>query len=167
MRACDRCSRWHWQGRLDSPDNLAIDALGNVYIIEDEPNSGNIGGDVWFARDMNNDGVAESLDHFLTLQADGSEATGMVFHQQDPTRFVIGVMHPDSTDLTRVANGFGDALWEFDLAQVQPPTCEGPRSQWMSFDRPTRQWVRTCTVASDFNFTKLLDKASPLLPANP
>jgi hypothetical protein len=37
----------------------------------------------------------------------------------------------------------------------------------MSFDRPTHQWVRTCTVAGDFNFTTLLNKASPLLPANP
>ncbi len=35
-----------------SPDNLAIDAKGNIYIVEDEP-----GGveDIWFAKDEDND----------------------------------------------------------------------------------------------------------------
>jgi len=154
-------------GQLDSPDNVAIDALGNVYIVEDEPNGGNVGGDIWFARDIDNDGVAESLDHFMSLQADGSEATGMVFHPTDPTRFVVAVMHPDSTDLAAVPNGFGDALWEYDLTGVVPPSCEGPRSQWMSFDAKSRRWVRACTTTSDFNFVKQLDKSTPLSSANP
>jgi len=154
-------------GRLDSPDNLAIDTLGNVYIIEDSPNDSNVGGDIWFARDMNNDGVAESLDHFLSIQVDGSEATGMVFHPTDASRFVVAVQHPDSTDLSKVPGGFGDAVWEFDLAKVVPPSCEGPRGQWMSFDNATRQWVRACTVAADFNFVKQLEKGQPLIPVNP
>ena len=46
---------------VNSPDNLAQDVYGNIYIIEDAPNSSNTGGDVWFARDVNSDGVAESL----------------------------------------------------------------------------------------------------------
>ncbi|GAB6140379.1 hypothetical protein JCM14076_11080 [Methylosoma difficile] len=110
-------------GVMNSPDNLAQDALGNIYIIEDSPNSGNVGGDVWFVRDTNNDGVAESLDHFLSLQVNGSEATGMIFNPIRPTQFVISVQHPTSTSLTSVPNGFGDAVWQFDLTNVVPPVC--------------------------------------------
>ncbi|MEZ4292584.1 MAG: DUF839 domain-containing protein, partial [Myxococcota bacterium] len=65
--------------RLNSPDNLALDAVGNLYVIEDAPNGDVVGGDIWFARDADNDGVAESLDHFLSLQVNGAESTGMVF----------------------------------------------------------------------------------------
>ena len=102
-------------GVLNSPDNLAQDALGNIYVIEDAPNASNIGGDIWFIRDANNDGVAESLDHFMSIRADGSEATGMIFNPKVPTQFVIAVQHPDSTDLAVVPDGLGDAVWAFDL----------------------------------------------------
>jgi uncharacterized protein len=105
-------------GVLNSPDNLAQDALGNIYVIEDAPNNSNIGGDIWFVRDADNDGVAESLDHFMSIQADGSEATGMIFNPRNPTQFVVAVQHPDSTDLARVPNGLGDAVWAFDLASI-------------------------------------------------
>ena len=105
-------------GVLNSPDNLAQDALGNIYIIEDAPNSSNIGGDIWFARDADNDGVAESLDHFMSVRADGCEATGMIFNPVKPTEFVVAVQHPDSTDLARVPNGLGDAVWLFDISAV-------------------------------------------------
>ena len=110
-------------GRLNSPDNLAQDALGNIYIIEDAPNSSDVGGDIWFVRDIDNDGVAESLDHFLSIQVDGSEATGMIFNPKIPTEFVVAVQHPDSTDLANVPDGFGDAVWLFDVADVVPPPC--------------------------------------------
>jgi secreted PhoX family phosphatase len=53
-------------GHIDSPDNLAQDALGNIYMVEDWPNGDNVGGDIWFLRDTNNDGVAESVDHFMS-----------------------------------------------------------------------------------------------------
>jgi hypothetical protein len=105
-------------GVLNSPDNLAQDALGNIYVIEDAPNNSNIGGDIWFIRDTDNDGVAESLDHFMSIRADGSEATGMIFNPKVPTQFVIAVQHPDSTDLANVPNGLGDAVWAFDLASI-------------------------------------------------
>ncbi len=105
-------------GVLNSPDNLAQDALGNIYIIEDAPNSSDIGGDIWFARDKNNDGVAESLDHFMSVQADGCEATGMIFNPVKPTEFVVAVQHPDSTDLAKVPDGLGDAVWMFDLSTI-------------------------------------------------
>ncbi len=107
-------------GSLNSPDNLAQDALGNIYIIEDAPNGSSTGGDIWFARDADNDGVAESLDHFLSIRVDGSEATGMIFNPQIPTEFVNAVQHPDSTDLGNVPDGMGDAVWLFDISAVNP-----------------------------------------------
>lgn len=104
-------------GVLNSPDNLAIDALGNVYVIEDAPNGDSSGGDIWFIRDVNNDGTAESLDHFLSIRVDGSEATGMIFNPANPTEFIVCVQHPDSTNLSNVPNGLGDAVWLFNLSQ--------------------------------------------------
>lgn len=105
-------------GVLNSPDNLAIDALGNIYIIEDAPNGSDTGGDIWFARDADSDGVAESLDHFMSIRVDGSEATGMIFNPANPLEYVVAVQHPDSTDLANVPDGFGDALWKFDLSGI-------------------------------------------------
>lgn len=110
---------------LNSPDNLAQDALGNLYIVEDAPNGDSVGGDVWFARDTDNDGVAESLDHFLSLQVAGAEATGMVFDPNQPGRFLLGVQHPRSTDIDQVPAGIGDAIWEFDVSAAVPPPCAG------------------------------------------
>jgi secreted PhoX family phosphatase len=103
---------------LNSPDNLAQDALGNIYIVEDAPNGSDVGGDIWFARDANNDGVAESLDHFMSIRVDGSEATGMIFNPAKPTEFAVAVQHPDSTDLAVVPNGLGDAVWQFDISTI-------------------------------------------------
>lgn len=111
-------------GTLNSPDNLAQDALGNIYIIEDSPNSGDVGGDIWFARDTDGNGIAESLDHFMSVQVAGSESTGMIFHPTDPQKFVVAVQHPSSTDLEEVPDGFGDAVWEFDVGGVVPPPCD-------------------------------------------
>jgi len=39
---------------LASPDNLAIDHDGNIYIVEDR--SGGSDDDIWFAKDLNGDG---------------------------------------------------------------------------------------------------------------
>ena len=102
-------------GSLNSPDNLAQDALGNIYIIEDAPNSSSTGGDIWFVRDTNGDGVAESIDHFLSLRVNGSEATGMIFNPANPTEFVVAVQHPESTNLANVPDGLGDAVWQFNV----------------------------------------------------
>jgi hypothetical protein len=109
-------------GVLNSPDNLAMDGLGNLYVIEDAPNGDAGGGDIWFVRDTDNDGRAESLDHFLSVQADGSEATGMIFNPAVPTEFHVCVQHPDSTNLANVPNGFGDAVWTFNLANIPNQT---------------------------------------------
>ncbi len=125
-------------GALDAPDNLAQDALGNIYIVEDAPNSGDVGGDVWFARDTDNDGIAESIDHFMSLQVAGAESTGMIFHPTRPTKFVIAVQHPISTDLESVPDGFGDAVWEFDLEQAVEPPC-GPSTGDCADEAVTRR----------------------------
>ncbi len=105
-------------GVLNSPDNISMDALGNVYVIEDAPNGSPVGGDIWFIRDTNNDGVAESLDHFLSIRVSGSEATGMIFNPKVPTEFSVAVQHPSSTNLAAVPNGLGDAIWMFNVSNV-------------------------------------------------
>lgn len=109
-------------GVINSPDNLAIDSLGNVYVIEDAPNGAPGGGDIWFLRDKNGDGVAESVDHFMTIQVAGSEATGMIFNPANPLEFVVAVQHPASTNLANVPNGLGDAVWKFNLSNVPNTT---------------------------------------------
>jgi hypothetical protein len=142
-------------GYLNSPDNLAQDALGNIYIIEDAPNSSNIGGDIWFARDIDGDGVAESMDHFLSIQVDGAEATGMIFNPVKPTEFVVAVQHPDSTNLSEVEEGMGDALWKFDISKVVPPVCEYIEGNDGQYDY--HKHVRTCSHNLDTNFIDKLE----------
>jgi len=137
-------------GFLNSPDNLAQDALGNIYIIEDAPNRSDVGGDIWFVRDADNDGVAESLDHFMSIQVDGSEATGMIFNPANPTEFVVAVQHPDSTNLDEVPDGFGDAVWKFDLTDVVPPRC-AKEDRW--------SWKKTCSNMAEYKFVKMLERA--------
>lgn len=107
-------------GFLSSPDNLAQDALGNIYIVEDKPNSDSVGGDIWFLRDTDNNGVAESLDHFMSLQVKGAENTGMIFNPAKPTQFIINVQHPESVD---IPDGQGDATWMIDIRDVVAPPC--------------------------------------------
>ncbi len=143
-------------GTVDSPDNLAQDALGNIYMVEDWPNNSNIGGDVWFVRDVDGDGVAESLDHFLSLQVDGAESTGMIFNPANPAQFVISVQHPDSTDLSKVPNGFGDALWLFDVSGVVAPPCADGDDHGGRGKRA----VKTCSNSNDANFVNKLQKAA-------
>lgn len=103
---------------LNSPDNIAMDAAGNIYVVEDAPNGDSSGGDIWFVRDTDNDGVGESLDHFMSLRVNGCESTGMIFNPAIPTEFAVCVMHPNSTNLGSVPNGLGDAVWSFNLSGI-------------------------------------------------
>ncbi|WP_264488659.1 alkaline phosphatase PhoX [Luteolibacter arcticus] len=105
-------------GTISSPDNIALDSQGNVYVIEDAPNGSSTGGDIWFFRDKNSDGVAESVDHFMSIRVHGSEATGMIFNPANPLEFCVSVQHPTSTDLAVIPNGLGDAVWMFNLANI-------------------------------------------------
>lgn len=146
-------------GQMNSPDNLAQDALGNIYIIEDAPNGSSTGGDVWFARDVDSDGRAESLDHFMSIRVNGSEATGMIFNPVRPSQFLIVAQHPSSTDLANVPDGFGDAIWEFDLADVVPPKCDDFTGRGKIYNWHRKSWVKTCSDFRDFNFVRILDWA--------
>ena len=145
-------------GHLSSPDNLAQDALGNIYVIEDKPNGDNIGGDVWFMRDTNSDGVAESLDHFMSLQVKGAENTGMIFNPAKPTQFIINVQHPESTLDT--VNGLGDATWMIDLKDVVAPPCmKDDDEHHDDFYTHGHKRVKTCSRSDHTNFIKKLNKA--------
>lgn len=151
-------------GVMNSPDNLEADALGNIYIIEDAPNGDSIGGDVWFARDIDNDGVAESIHHFLSLGVNGAEATGMEFHPSIPTRFVMAVQHPTSTDLDEVKDGLGDAVWEFDISGVVPPRCETvygthPTTGQRVVVPKQPSATRTCDTHWEAQFVRMLERA--------
>lgn len=76
-----------------NPDNLAIDADGNIYIVEDQP-----GGveDIWLAVDKNGDGVAEGIAKWASLSTKGAESTGLYFDRFRPDLAYINVQHPDS-----------------------------------------------------------------------
>jgi hypothetical protein len=140
-------------GKINSPDNLAQDALGNIYIIEDAPNGGDVGGDIWFVRDADNDGVAESVDHFMSIQVAGAEATGMIFNPAVPSQFVVSVQHPYSTNADLFDTGSvlqGDALWLFDLTDVVAPTCDSKAAKGL---------VKSCSK-NNANFIKKLNKAA-------
>jgi uncharacterized protein len=76
-----------------NPDNLAIDADGNIYIVEDQP-----GGieDIWFAQDENHDGVAEAIGKWASLSTIGAESSGLYFDKFKPNVAYVNVQHPHS-----------------------------------------------------------------------
>lgn len=146
-------------GTISDPDNLAQDALGNIYIVEDKPNGDAEGGDIWFLRDADGDGVAESLDHFLSLQVKGAENTGMIFRPGHPTQFIVNVQHPEST--ADAVNGQGDATWLFDVAGVVPPPCVRGQDAWGRdySHREDMRGVKTCSNSKDTSFVEKLERA--------
>ncbi|WP_432741152.1 alkaline phosphatase PhoX [Methylobacter sp. G7] len=149
-------------GHINSPDNLAQDALGNIYMVEDAPNGDNVGGDIWFLRDTNNDGIAESVDHFMSLQVKGAENTGMIFNPANPTQFIINVQHPEST--ADQDNGMGDATWLIDINNVVAPLCaadsDDKREHARNDHDGKNRTVKTCNDSDATNFIKKLTKAS-------
>ncbi|MCA9320814.1 MAG: DUF839 domain-containing protein, partial [Planctomycetes bacterium] len=86
--------------QLSSPDNLAIDAFGNIYVIEDQNP-----GDVFKCTDADGDGVAESIGRFISLGVGGSEPTGFIVDPTDDFRFIVAIQHPSSGN---------DAVWSID-----------------------------------------------------
>jgi len=83
---------------LNSPDNLASDNAGNLYVVEDNSSES----DVWVATpDRDGDGTADSVSLFLTLTTPGAEGTGIYFPRTMPKTMFINVQHAnDGNDMT-------------------------------------------------------------------
>ena len=83
---------------LTSPDNLAIDHEGNIYIIEDR--NGGVDDDIWFAKDLNKDGdlndTGEGLARWASNGTPGSEFTGLYFDPFNEKRAWVNIQHPSS-----------------------------------------------------------------------
>jgi hypothetical protein len=83
---------------LASPDNLAIDHDGNIYIIEDR--NGGVDNDIWFAKDRNNDGdltdPGEGIGRWASNGTQGSEFTGLYFDPFNKRRAWVNIQHPAS-----------------------------------------------------------------------
>jgi secreted PhoX family phosphatase len=85
-------------GGLRNADNLAIDHEGSIYIVEDR--NGGADDDVWFARDLNQDGdlldEGEGLARWISNGTQGSEFTGLYFDLRNPNRALVNIQHPSS-----------------------------------------------------------------------
>lgn len=88
---------------FSNPDNIAIDANGNVYIVEDR--NGSTDDDIWFAKDINHDGdltdAGEGLARWASNGVNGSEFTGLYFSKTNPNLAFVNIQHPNGgNDLT-------------------------------------------------------------------
>ena len=83
---------------LTSPDNLAVDHDGNIYIVEDR--NGGVDDDIWCAVDRNHDGDLEDAGEGLARWASngtlGSEFTGLYFDPRNKRRAWVQIQHPSS-----------------------------------------------------------------------
>jgi secreted PhoX family phosphatase len=83
---------------LANVDNLAIDAEGIIYIVEDF--GGGEGDDIWVSTDLNRDGDLSDPDEGLARWASngtlGSEFTGLYFDPFNKRRAWVNIQHPDS-----------------------------------------------------------------------
>ena len=81
-----------------SPDNLALDAENNIYVVEDR--NGGVDDDIWSARDLNRDGdlsdAGEGLGRWASNGSVGSEFTGLYFDPTDKRRAWVNIQHPAS-----------------------------------------------------------------------
>jgi len=81
-----------------SPDNLAVDHDGNIYIVEDR--GGGVDDDIWFARDLNHDGdlldSGEGIGRWASNGTLGSEFTGLYFDPRSKRRAWVNIQHPAS-----------------------------------------------------------------------
>ena len=85
-------------GALRNADNLAINAEGYIFIVEDR--GGGSDDDIWFAADWNQDGdlldEGEGLARWASNGTVGSEFTGLYFDFKNPNRAFVNIQHPDS-----------------------------------------------------------------------
>jgi hypothetical protein len=85
-------------GALRNVDNLAIDADGNIYLVEDR--NGGVDDDIWITRDLNKDGdlldAGEGIARWASNGTQGSEFSGLYFDKTDPNRAFVNIQHPAS-----------------------------------------------------------------------
>ncbi len=83
---------------LTSPDNLSVDADGNIYIVEDR--GGGVDDDIWLANDRNRDGdltdSGEGIGRWASNGTVGSEFTGLYFDPTNKRRAWVNIQHPAS-----------------------------------------------------------------------
>ena len=83
---------------LANQDNLAVDHDGNIYIVEDR--NGGVDDDIWFAKDINQDGdltdPGEGIGRWASNGTPGSEFSGLYFDPRDKRRAWVNIQHPDS-----------------------------------------------------------------------
>lgn len=83
---------------LLSPDNIAKDADGNIYIIEDR--NGAVDNDIWFAKDLNHDGdlldAGEGIGRWASNGTPGSEFTGLYFDEKNANVAYVNIQHPNT-----------------------------------------------------------------------
>ena len=83
---------------LANPDNLAVDHDGNIYIVEDR--GGGVDDDIWFAKDLNDDGdltdPGEGIGRWASNGTVGSEFTGLYFDPTNKRRAWVNIQHPDT-----------------------------------------------------------------------
>lgn len=99
---------------LTSPDNLALDSEGNIYIVEDR--GGGVDDDIWFAKDLNRDGdlndAGEGIGRWASNGTSGSEFSGLYFDPRDKRRAWVNIQHPasgnDRTIELTIPRGKGD-----------------------------------------------------------
>jgi hypothetical protein len=103
---------------LTSPDNLAIDHQGNIYIIEDR--AGGVDDDIWLANDLNKDGdlldEGEGIGRWASNGTPGSEFTGLYFDPFNKRRAWVNIQHPTSRndrtiEITIPHGGDTDRVW--------------------------------------------------------
>lgn len=64
-----------------------------IYIVEDQPGGS---ADIWFAKDVDGDGMAESVSRWATMPTVGAEPTGLYFDVTNPNIAFINVKHTSS-----------------------------------------------------------------------
>jgi len=83
---------------LTSPDSLAMDLDGNIYIIEDR--NGGPDDDIWLAVDLNKDGdlldANEGIGRWASNGTPGSEFSGLYFDPANGRRAWVNIQHPNS-----------------------------------------------------------------------